>query len=63
MPYYAGAGVLFIILVILGASQAKYQSSEGVMNENNENNFLFEVTDNLDKLSNMCNTNIKKNNK
>lgn len=40
-----------------------FYSSEGVMNENNENNFLFEVTDNLDKLSNMCNTNIKKNNK
>ncbi|SOS77863.1 erythrocyte binding antigen-175 [Plasmodium sp. gorilla clade G1] len=62
MPYYAGAGVLFIILVILGASQAKDQSSEGVMNENNENNFSFEVTDNLDKLSNMFNQQVQETN-
>ncbi|SOV83906.1 erythrocyte binding antigen-175 [Plasmodium reichenowi] len=62
MPYYAGAGVLFIILVIVGASQAKDQSSDEVLNENNENNFTFEVTDNLDKLSNMFNQQVQETN-
>ncbi|SOV75255.1 erythrocyte binding antigen-175 [Plasmodium sp. gorilla clade G3] len=62
MPYYAGAGVLFIILIILGSLQAKDQSSEGVMDENNGNNFSFEVTDNLDKLSNMFNQQVQETN-
>lgn len=38
MPYYAGAGVLFIILVILGASQAKYQRLEKINKNKIEKN-------------------------
>ncbi|SOV13261.1 erythrocyte binding antigen-175 [Plasmodium sp. gorilla clade G2] len=62
MPYYAGAGVLFIILLIFGSIHAKDQSSDVVVNEDNGNNFAFEVTDNLDKLSNMFNQQVQETN-
>ncbi|SPJ09188.1 erythrocyte binding antigen-175 [Plasmodium sp. DRC-Itaito] len=62
MPYYAGAGVFFIILILLGALRAKDQSPEAVINEYNGHNYSFEVTDNLDKLSNMFNQQVQETN-
>ncbi|SOV22092.1 erythrocyte binding antigen-175 [Plasmodium sp. DRC-Itaito] len=62
MPYYAGAGVVFIILLIFASLHAKDQSSDEVVKEDNGNNFAFEVTDNLDKLSNMFNQQVQETN-